>query len=129
VEVGHKDGRGRAKLATISASRVDRTSGRTLELSHDPLRPGEFESAPIGAVVYVDVRRELINALHSNKDEFHGGDQLEPLVRYGVDSQIQQKMLCVPKVGAIAMAVVAHELMRLGLGAAELPTNYDAALA
>jgi hypothetical protein len=38
-------------------------------------------------------------------------------------------MLCVPKVGAIAMAVVAHELMRLGLGAAELPTNYDAALA
>jgi pyrroloquinoline quinone (PQQ) biosynthesis protein C len=61
----------------------------------------------------------LFGALHAYKDQFHGGGELELLVKYGNDARIQQEMLWAAKTGLETFALMVAEIDRLALQAVE----------
>jgi pyrroloquinoline quinone (PQQ) biosynthesis protein C len=61
----------------------------------------------------------LFGALHAYKDQFHGGGELELLVKYGNDARIQHEMLWAAKTGLETFALMIAEIDRLALQAVE----------
>ena len=61
----------------------------------------------------------LFNALHSYKDQFHGGGELTLLVKYATDSRIQHEMLWAAKTGIEMFGMMNSEIKRLATEAVE----------
>jgi len=61
----------------------------------------------------------LFNALHGYKDQFHGGGELELLVKYGTNPRIQREMLWAAKTAVETFALMFAEIERLALAAVE----------
>lgn len=60
-------------------------------------------------------------ALHSYKDQFHGGGELTLLVKYGTTRSIQESMLWGAKAGLEVFLVMREEIDRLARAAVGLP--------
>ena len=61
----------------------------------------------------------LFNALHAYKDQFHGGGELELLVKYGSDSHVQEEMLWAAKTAIETFGLMYTEIQRLAAQAAD----------
>jgi hypothetical protein len=60
----------------------------------------------------------LFNALHAYKDQFHGGGELELLVKYGTDTRTQAEMLWAAKTAVQTFGIMYTEIQRLAAEAA-----------
>jgi len=65
----------------------------------------------------------LFNALHAYKDQFHGGGELELLVKYGSDALIQDEMLWGAKTAIEIFGIMYTEIQRLATEAADAVTS------
>jgi pyrroloquinoline quinone (PQQ) biosynthesis protein C len=61
----------------------------------------------------------LFNALHSYKDQFHGGGELKLLVKYGTDARAQREMLWAAKTAVQMFGLMTNEMRRLCIEAVE----------
>lgn len=61
----------------------------------------------------------LFNALHAYKDQFHGGGELELLVKYGTEPRVQREMIWAAKAAVQTFALMMAEIERLALQAVE----------
>ena len=61
----------------------------------------------------------LFNALHSYKDQFHGGGELTLLVKYATDTRIQHEMLWAAQTGVEIFSLMNVEIGRLARQAVE----------
>jgi pyrroloquinoline quinone (PQQ) biosynthesis protein C len=55
----------------------------------------------------------LFNALHAYKDQFHGGGELELLVKYGTDARTQSEMLWAANAAVQTFGIMYTEIQRL----------------
>ncbi len=65
----------------------------------------------------------LFNALHAYKDQFHGGGELELLVKYGSDNRIQDEMVWAAKTAVETFGLMYTEIQRLAAEAADAVTG------
>ncbi|MBX7430519.1 iron-containing redox enzyme family protein [Mycobacterium sp. Y57] len=61
----------------------------------------------------------LFNALHAYKDQFHGGGELELLVKYATDPHTQNEMLWAARTGVETFGLMLSEIDRLALETVE----------
>ncbi|HVA10320.1 MAG TPA: iron-containing redox enzyme family protein [Acidimicrobiales bacterium] len=96
-----------------------------IELRNKMMTPEQLAAAE--SVVSADLPERLgiesedllFNALHSYKDQFHGGGELTLLVKYATDARIQHEMLWAAKTGIEAFGLMTGEITRLAIQAVE----------
>lgn len=91
------------------------------KLMTDEQRAASAEAMSASLPERIGVKSEdmLFAALHQYKDQFHGGSELELLVKYAVDARIQTEMLWAARAALQVMGVMIAECNRLAAAAVE----------
>lgn len=76
-------------------------------------------SASLPERLGIESEHLLFNALHSYKDQFHGGGELTLLVKYGTEARIQHEMLWAAQASVQCFGLMMNEVRRLSIAAAE----------
>jgi pyrroloquinoline quinone (PQQ) biosynthesis protein C len=79
----------------------------------------EAMSASLPERLGIPAENMLFAALHSYKDQFHGGGELALLVKYATDARIQNEMLWAARMSLQAFGMMVGEVRRLAIVAVE----------